>query len=133
MRKRARVVEEVSVRKEVAEHQETVRDTVRHTNVNVEQVGAQPVTEMRGFETYAPAFRQHYTSTFADRDEATRSTNRPIAMGIRSPRTRVTAAIIGQMSKPMSSVTGRLAMLGRGIGIATLSIMAGTRVVSGPV
>jgi uncharacterized protein (TIGR02271 family) len=66
--KRARVVEEVTVRKEVAEHQETVRDTVRHTNVGVEQVGAHQATEGRNFEMYAPAFRQHHTSTFADRD-----------------------------------------------------------------
>ncbi len=36
--KQARVVEEVVVGKEVAEHTETVRDTVRRTDVNVEEV-----------------------------------------------------------------------------------------------
>jgi len=36
--KKARVVEEVVVGKEVAEHTETVRDTVRRTDVNVEEV-----------------------------------------------------------------------------------------------
>ena len=70
VRKRARVVEEVVVHKDIKEHTETVRDTVRHTEVNVEQAETHPTTEARGFETYAPAFRQHYTSTFADRGEA---------------------------------------------------------------
>lgn len=70
VRKRARVVEEVVVHKDVEEHTETVRDTVHRTDVNVEQAETQPATEARGFETYAPTFRQHYTSTFADRGEA---------------------------------------------------------------
>jgi uncharacterized protein (TIGR02271 family) len=67
VRKRARVVEEVTVHKDVEEHTETVRDTVRRTDVDVEQVGAQSGTAARGFEAYTPAFRQHHTSTFADR------------------------------------------------------------------
>jgi stress response protein YsnF len=70
VRKRARVVEEVSVHKDVEEHTETVRDTVRRTEVDVEQVGAQAGTESRGFEAYMPVFRQHHTSTFADRGGA---------------------------------------------------------------
>ena len=37
--KTARVVEEVAVNKEVAERSETVRDTVRSTDVNVEETG----------------------------------------------------------------------------------------------
>lgn len=68
--KRARVVEEVTVHKDVEEHTETVRDTVRRTDVDVEQVGEQPATATRGFETHVPAFRQHHASTFADRKEA---------------------------------------------------------------
>lgn len=44
--KEARVVEEVSVGKEVAEHTETVRDTVRSTDVDVEQV--EPGARKRG-------------------------------------------------------------------------------------
>ena len=40
--KQARVVEEVVVGKEVVEHQETVRDTVRRTDVEVEQMDADP-------------------------------------------------------------------------------------------
>ena len=38
--KTARVVEEVRVGKEATEHTETVRDTVRHTEVEVEQLGS---------------------------------------------------------------------------------------------
>jgi uncharacterized protein (TIGR02271 family) len=38
--KRARVVEEVDVGKRVSERTETVKDTIRHTEVNVDQVGA---------------------------------------------------------------------------------------------
>ncbi|HKG13531.1 MAG TPA: DUF2382 domain-containing protein, partial [Pyrinomonadaceae bacterium] len=37
--KQARVVEEVAVNKEVAERTETVRDTVRKTDVDVEETG----------------------------------------------------------------------------------------------
>jgi len=63
--KRARVVEEVTVRKEAREHMETVRDTVRHKDVNVEEVGGTQPTDGRGFETYAADCRRHHTTTFA--------------------------------------------------------------------
>ncbi len=36
--KQARVVEEVSIGKNVAEHEQTVRDTVRSTEVDVEEI-----------------------------------------------------------------------------------------------
>ena len=36
--KEARVVEEVSLDKEITERQETIRDTVRNTEVDVEQI-----------------------------------------------------------------------------------------------
>lgn len=39
--KQARVVEEVAVSKDVQQRTETVRDTVRRTDVEVEQVGSQ--------------------------------------------------------------------------------------------
>ncbi len=42
--KEARVVEEISVRKEASDHVETVRDTVRSTKVDVEQVPAAETT-----------------------------------------------------------------------------------------
>lgn len=63
--KRARVVEEVVVHKEAAEHTETVRGTVRHTEVDVDREGPSRGTAVPGFETYAAAFRQHHTTTFA--------------------------------------------------------------------
>jgi len=40
--KEARVVEEINVNKEVSEHTETVRDTVRKTEVNIENIGNRP-------------------------------------------------------------------------------------------
>jgi hypothetical protein len=63
--KRARVVEEVVVQKEVTEHTETVRGTVRHTEVDVQREPEPTAASRRGtapqdFATYDPAFRQHY-------------------------------------------------------------------------
>ena len=42
--KTARVTEEIEVGKQVTEHTETVRDTVRHTDVQVEQLGTDATT-----------------------------------------------------------------------------------------
>jgi uncharacterized protein (TIGR02271 family) len=64
-RKQARVVEEVVVRKDVQEQTEAVRDTVRRTEVEVEEIGAEAAREARGFEAFETDFRQHYTTTFA--------------------------------------------------------------------
>lgn len=76
--KEARVVEEVRVGKEATERNQTVRDTVRHTEVNVENLkgGAEqqqtfPDQEFRDYYTktygssgnyqdYAPAYRYGY-------------------------------------------------------------------------
>ena len=69
-RKQARVVEEVVVRKDVEEHTETVRDTVRRAEVEVEPVGAEATREARGFETYETDFRQHYTTAASSRGQA---------------------------------------------------------------
>ncbi|HTR56287.1 MAG TPA: YsnF/AvaK domain-containing protein, partial [Kofleriaceae bacterium] len=44
--KRARVVEEIRVHKDVSEHVETVRDTIRHTEVRVDQVAGDDVSEL---------------------------------------------------------------------------------------
>jgi uncharacterized protein (TIGR02271 family) len=68
--KQARVVEEVVVRKDVQEQTETVRDTVRRTEVEVEPIGAGAAGEARGFATFEPDFRQHYTTTFASGGQA---------------------------------------------------------------
>jgi uncharacterized protein (TIGR02271 family) len=66
-RKQARVVEEVVVRKAQEEHTETVRDTVRRTEVEVEPMGAEHAREARGFDTYNTDFRSHYTTSLASR------------------------------------------------------------------
>src|SRR5262249_31817327 len=50
--KQARVVEEVVIDKDVQAHTETVRDTVRRTEVDVEPAGTQPTPRARGFAAY---------------------------------------------------------------------------------
>jgi uncharacterized protein (TIGR02271 family) len=70
--RRARVVEEVTVHQDVAEHTETVRDTVRRTQVDVDQdAAARPETEQtastRDFATYATDWQQHHETTFLNR------------------------------------------------------------------
>jgi stress response protein YsnF len=73
--KRARVVEEVIVQKEVTEHTETVRGTERHTDVDVQR-GPEIATETRrvaasqDFATYDPIFRKHYATAFAGKGAA---------------------------------------------------------------
>jgi stress response protein YsnF/uncharacterized membrane protein len=69
--KKARVVEEVIIHKDVAEHTETVRDTVRRTEVVVEHPDTVRQADRQGFETYDPDFRVHYGTTFATRSGAT--------------------------------------------------------------
>jgi uncharacterized protein (TIGR02271 family) len=62
VQKQARVVEEVVVGKEATERTETVRDTVRHTDVQVEQVGAEAGAS--GFEAYETDFRSNFQQSF---------------------------------------------------------------------
>src|SRR5215510_2730761 len=73
--KRARVVEEVVVHKDVTEHTETVRETVRHTDVEVTREPETVTETMRGtapqdFATYDSMCRKHYATAFADRGGA---------------------------------------------------------------
>jgi len=72
--KRARVVEEVVVRKEVDEHVETVRETVRRKDVDVDrettgrmETGRETVRTAAApdFSTYMADWRRHHTTTFA--------------------------------------------------------------------
>jgi uncharacterized protein (TIGR02271 family) len=67
VRKQARVVEEVVINKDVEEHTETVRDTVRRTEVEVEPTGAASARDVRGVEGYDADFRSHYTTSLASR------------------------------------------------------------------
>lgn len=66
--KRARVIEEVVVRKEAHDHSETIRDSVRRTNVEVEPLsaGEQQITE-RDFLVYDNDFRSHYQQHIVNR------------------------------------------------------------------
>jgi uncharacterized protein (TIGR02271 family) len=65
--KQARVVEEVVVRKDVQDRIETVRDTVRRTDVEVEQLGPEQSQSANGFESYDAEFRKNFTSTYGGR------------------------------------------------------------------
>jgi uncharacterized protein (TIGR02271 family) len=58
--KRARVVEEVRVGKDVRETTQTVRDTVRRTEVNTERIGGES-----GATSYADDFRRDFESRYA--------------------------------------------------------------------
>jgi uncharacterized protein (TIGR02271 family) len=64
--KRARVIEEVVVSKDVGERTEKVSDTVRRTDVDVERVGKEQAVGQTGFETHDSDFRTHYNSNLAD-------------------------------------------------------------------
>jgi uncharacterized protein (TIGR02271 family) len=67
--KRARVVEEVVVQKDVTEHTETVRGTERHTDVDVQREPETATATRRvttqDFATYNDDFRQHCATAFA--------------------------------------------------------------------
>lgn len=64
--KRARVIEEVVVRKEATERTETVRDTVRRTDVDVEQLGAQGASSTSDYASYETDFRSNYDKSYAN-------------------------------------------------------------------
>lgn len=66
--KQARVVEEVVIDKDVQERTETIRDTVRRTDVDVEQIDASRSvgsTNVSSFESFDSDFRSNYTGNFA--------------------------------------------------------------------
>jgi Domain of unknown function (DUF2382) len=65
--KEARVVEEVVINKDVREHTETGRDTVRRTEVDVEPLGQESAPCTRDFSAYEREFRSHYDTAFAGR------------------------------------------------------------------
>lgn len=69
--KEARVVEEVVVRKDVETHQERVQDTVRRTDVEVEQLGNETRsgnirTDIPAWDRFAGDFRADYQSRYAN-------------------------------------------------------------------
>jgi hypothetical protein len=68
--KEARVVEEIVIDKDVREHTETVHDTVRRTEVDVEPIGKGTTARRRDFSAYEPEFRSHYDTAFAQHGSA---------------------------------------------------------------
>jgi uncharacterized protein (TIGR02271 family) len=62
--KQAHVAEEVVIRKDQRDRQQTVRDTVRHTEVEVDRVGS-GMSNQRDFASYREGFRQDYDSRYA--------------------------------------------------------------------
>jgi len=60
--KQARVVEEVVVGKETRERVETVRETVRKTEVEVEEIGKEGRQEDKSFDANAGEYRKFYDS-----------------------------------------------------------------------
>jgi uncharacterized protein (TIGR02271 family) len=65
--KDARVVEEIRVRKDVDERTERVHDTVRRTEVEVEQLGRNDragSTTVQGFDAYNNDFQTHFQSRY---------------------------------------------------------------------
>lgn len=69
--KEARVVEEVVVNKGATQHEETIRDTVRHTDVEVEKTGGHTATAATtGSVSYDDDFRNHYQTHYADRGDS---------------------------------------------------------------
>jgi uncharacterized protein (TIGR02271 family) len=65
--KQARVVEEVVIDKDVREHTETIRDSVRRTEVEVEPIEKESTPRARDFSAHEREFRSHYDTTFAQR------------------------------------------------------------------
>lgn len=62
--KQARVVEEVVVNKDVNTRTETVNDTVRRTDVDVQNLSGQTRTGSTRFEDYDKDFRNHFQTTY---------------------------------------------------------------------
>jgi len=63
--KRARVVEEVVIDQDVDTHTETVRDQVRHTEVDVEHLGTTS-SRRTNYDSYLDDFRTHYRTNYAN-------------------------------------------------------------------
>jgi stress response protein YsnF len=61
--KQARVTEEVHISKDRQQRTETVRDTARHTEVEVERVGDRSSGTSSDFDR---SFREHYNTTYAN-------------------------------------------------------------------
>lgn len=64
--KKARVVEEVVIGKEVSQKTQQIHETLRHTEVSVDRFGGTlKTTTFRPYESYDADFRQDYTTNYA--------------------------------------------------------------------
>jgi len=62
--KTARVVEEVTIGKEVRHREETIEDTLRHTQVEVQNADASGTSGSRAYDDYADDFRTDFTTRY---------------------------------------------------------------------
>jgi uncharacterized protein (TIGR02271 family) len=67
VQKRARVVEEVVLNKDVQERTETVRDTVRRQDVHVHEQDAEQAVGASSYATFDTDFRNDFTTRYRDR------------------------------------------------------------------
>lgn len=65
--KSARIVEEVTIGKEVSERQEQIHDTVRHTEVDVQRLEGHAMSDLRDDDSY---FRNHFERTYGASGES---------------------------------------------------------------
>jgi len=62
--KQARVIEEIVIDKHSHDRQQTINDTVRRTEVDVQQLGGQQSSSANSFDMYNNDFRTHFTSKY---------------------------------------------------------------------
>jgi uncharacterized protein (TIGR02271 family) len=67
LQKTARVVEEVTINKEVSERQQQIHDTVRHTEVEVERFDGMAAGAGTNDDTY---YRNHFQSNYGSADDS---------------------------------------------------------------
>ena len=128
--KRARVVEEVVVHKDVTEHTETVRGTVRHTDVDVQREPETATEAKRGtapqdFATYDSMCRKHYATAFAGRGGAYTEYEPAYRYGYEYVQTSATGGGTGSLWKPMRAAIGNCVIPAPGSALKTPSAMAG--------
>lgn len=67
--KSARVIEEVTIGKQVNQRQENITDTVRHTEVEVERLGAAGTASMQDDSYYRSHFQSNYSTAGGSYDD----------------------------------------------------------------
>lgn len=66
--KRARITEEIELNKDVGTEQHTVRDTLRHTEVDIHHMDQDYQRDMDQYNEFEPMFRQHYQNNLSNTD-----------------------------------------------------------------